>query len=240
MSSELISVNNNTRWETALVDGNLDKLTAGERLQLVQRLCATTGLALEGQPFQYLRLSGKLVLYARRDATDQLRRIHGVSVVITARETLGDVFIVTAKAVMPDGRTDESTGAVSIGGLKGDAAANSYMKAETKAKRRVTLSICGLGMLDESEAETIPGAERFVEPEQISGPAVSMPTTADLTRMAGMCAAAGKTTAQMKAEILGKYGAKSSKELTSQQVAEIVAECQVISSMAHNPAGVIQ
>ena len=32
------------------------------------------------------------------------------------------------------------------------------MKAETKAKRRVTLSICGLGMLDETEVETIPGA----------------------------------------------------------------------------------
>lgn len=238
MSSELVPVDNNTRWETALVDGNLDKLTAGERLQLVQRLCATTGLALEGQPFQYLRLSGKLVLYARRDATDQLRRIHGVSVLITARETLGDVYIVTAKAVMPDGRTDESTGAVSIGGLKGDAAANSYMKAETKAKRRVTLSICGLGMLDESEVETIPGAERFVEPEQISGPV--MPTTAELTRMAGMCAAAGKTTAQMKAEILAKYGAKSSKELTSQQVAEIVADCQAIAALAHNPAGAIQ
>jgi hypothetical protein len=32
------------------------------------------------------------------------------------------------------------------------------MKTVTKAKRRVTLSILGLGMLDESEAETIPGA----------------------------------------------------------------------------------
>jgi phage tail sheath protein FI len=30
------------------------------------------------------------------------------------------------------------------------------MKAETKAKRRVTLSICGLNMLDESEVESIP------------------------------------------------------------------------------------
>jgi hypothetical protein len=30
------------------------------------------------------------------------------------------------------------------------------MKAETKAKRRVTLSICGLGLLDETEVETVP------------------------------------------------------------------------------------
>ena len=33
---------------------------------------------------------------------------------------------------------------------------NALMKAVTKAKRRVTLSICGLGMLDETEVETIP------------------------------------------------------------------------------------
>ena len=33
------------------------------------------------------------------------------------------------------------------------------MKAVTKAKRRVTLSICGLGMLDETEVESIPGAK---------------------------------------------------------------------------------
>lgn len=32
------------------------------------------------------------------------------------------------------------------------------MKAETKAKRRVTLSICGLGMFDESEMESVPSS----------------------------------------------------------------------------------
>ena len=32
------------------------------------------------------------------------------------------------------------------------------MKAITKAKRRTILSACGLGMLDETEADTIPGA----------------------------------------------------------------------------------
>jgi len=59
---------------------------------------------------------------------------------------------------MPDGRSDESIGAVALGSLKGEAYANAIMKAETKAKRRVTLSVCGLGMLDENEVETIPDA----------------------------------------------------------------------------------
>jgi hypothetical protein len=33
------------------------------------------------------------------------------------------------------------------------------LKAVTKAKRRVTLSICGLGFLDETEVDSIPGAK---------------------------------------------------------------------------------
>lgn len=67
-------------------------------------------------------------------------------------------MVVTARAQTIDGRDDESTGAVSIQGLKGEALANAIMKSETKAKRRVTLSICGLSGLDESEIDSIPGA----------------------------------------------------------------------------------
>src|SRR5439155_4115860 len=37
------------------------------------------------------------------------------------------------------------------------------MKAETKAKRRLTLSLCGLGMLDESEVEVPPTAVTATE-----------------------------------------------------------------------------
>ena len=36
---------------------------------------------------------------------------------------------------------------------------NAKLKAITKAKRRVTLSICGLGFLDETEIDTIPSAQ---------------------------------------------------------------------------------
>ncbi len=39
--------------------------------------------------------------------------------------------------------------------MTADDLANAMMKAETKAKRRVTLSICGLGMLDETEMATV-------------------------------------------------------------------------------------
>ena len=38
------------------------------------------------------------------------------------------------------------------------------MKAETKAKRRATLSICGLSLLDETEIEDIPAAAKRPNP----------------------------------------------------------------------------
>jgi hypothetical protein len=61
--------------------------------------------------------------------------------------------------------------------LKGDALANALMKAETKAKRRVTLSIAGLGWLDETELETIPQVRPVTAPAVESGE--NMHPTAD-------------------------------------------------------------
>jgi hypothetical protein len=65
-----------------------------------------------------------------------------------------DIYTVTARAEDMTGRTDESCGVVSLKGLMGEARSNKIMCAETKAKRRVTLSICGLGWLDETEVES--------------------------------------------------------------------------------------
>ena len=145
--------------EAALMEGDLAKLSAAQRGAYYHSVCQSLGLNPLTQPFAYIRLNGKLTLYARRDATDQIRAIHKVSVQIVSRERQEDVYIVTAHASLPDGRTDESIGAVPIKGLAGDNLANALMKAETKAKRRVTLSIVGLGWLDENEVMTVPGAQ---------------------------------------------------------------------------------
>jgi hypothetical protein len=87
-----------------------------------------------------------------------LRRLHGISIAITGRERLQDLYVVTARAKGRTGREDESIGAVALGTLCGNALANALMKCE-KAKRRVTPSIAGLGWLDETELATIPGVQ---------------------------------------------------------------------------------
>ena len=157
--------------EKVTIGGDLSPLTTEERVEYYAKVCESLGLNALTKPFDYIKLSGKLVLYVTRGATDQLRKINQVSVTITDRQDIGGVYVVTANATTPDGRTDESTGAVSVENLRGDALCNALMKAETKAKRRVTLSICGLGWLDETETETIPGRETHpdaqVRPQRI-------------------------------------------------------------------------
>lgn len=161
--------------EQVLINGDLSKLQPPQRLAYYKSVCDSLGLNPLTKPFDYIVLNGKLTLYAKRDATDQLRKIHNVSVVISGRERVEDVYIVTARASMPDGRTDESTGCVSVLNLKGDAMANALMKAETKSKRRVTLSIVGLGWLDETEIETIPDARPKIVDTQ-TGEVIDAPT----------------------------------------------------------------
>jgi hypothetical protein len=145
--------------EKVVALGDLSKLTPSERLTYYARTCESVGLNPLTRPFEFISLQGKLTLYARKDCTDQLRRVHKVSLVIKERILADGVFTVHVGATAGDGRVDEDIGVVPIGAdLKGEARANAMMKALTKAKRRATLSICGLGWLDESEIESIPDA----------------------------------------------------------------------------------
>lgn len=156
--NDIVTQSSATALESVLIGGDLSKLSVPDRVMYYKKVCESVGLNPLTKPFEYITLNNKLTLYARRDATDQLRQIHKVSINIVERELVEDCYVVTARATTSI-RQDESIGAVNIAGLKGDARANAMMKAETKAKRRVTLSICGLGMLDETEVETIPGAQ---------------------------------------------------------------------------------
>jgi len=172
-----------------LLGGDLAQLTSQQKISYYRSVCDSLGLNPLTKPFEYIRLSGREVLYATRNCTDQLRHAHRISVTITAREIVEDCYVVTARAAFPDGRHDESIGAVPIAGLKGESRSNAMMKAETKSKRRVTLSLVGLSTLDESEVDSIPGAQVVTSPDipplthsltpspgpVVAGPAASVP-----------------------------------------------------------------
>jgi len=158
--------------ERALISGDLSGLSESQRLEYYRAVCESLGLNPLTRPFEYLRLNGRLVLYATRAAADQLRSIHGISILDAQIERQDDLITVTVRGRNRDGREDVEVGVVSVAGLRGEALANAQMKALTKAKRRLTLSLAGLGWLDETEAETIPGAQRVSEPQIAPAPEV--------------------------------------------------------------------
>ena len=158
--------------ERALVSGDLAGLNESQRLEYYRAVCESLGLNPLTRPFEYLRLNGRLVLYATRAAADQLRAIHGISILDVRIEQKDDLVIVTVRGRTRDGREDVEVGAVSVAGLRGDAMANAQMKALTKAKRRLTLSLAGLGWLDETETDSVPGAQRVSEQQLALAPEV--------------------------------------------------------------------
>src|SRR4051812_40874007 len=95
-------------FQRVLVDGDLRRFSPEQRVAYYQSVCESVGLNPLTRPLEYLELNGRLTLYAKRDATDQLRYKHHVSIEIVDRLTQEDVYIVRARATMPDGRTDES------------------------------------------------------------------------------------------------------------------------------------
>ena len=145
--------------EQVVMQGDLSRLSAEQRVTYYRKVCESAGLNPFTNPFAYILLNGKLTLYAKKDCTEQLRKIHGVSIEELDDKLIDDIYVVTAKARDKHGRVDQAKGAVVLGHLKGEARANAIMKCETKAKRRVTLSICGMGWTDESEIDSIPNAQ---------------------------------------------------------------------------------
>lgn len=146
--------------ESIVTKGDLSGLNQVQKVQYYNYRCKQIGLDPSAKPFDLLNLSGKQVLYANAGATQQLCNIHRLSTQITGKERVDDIYIVSVRVTGADGRVSENQGAVSIGGLKGDGLANAVLKATTKAIRRSVLAHCGLGMLDETEVETIPNAHR--------------------------------------------------------------------------------
>jgi hypothetical protein len=185
--------------------GNLNLLTPDQKRGYYIQLCRSLGLNPMTRPFQFIELNGKLVPYAAKDATDQLRRLYKVSlrIVDRSKDISGDTYDVQVEAKTYDGRVDFATGSVSLFKedktgivkkegkpvrLQGSEIANAIMKAETKAKRRATLSICGLGMMDESEMETVRGAKPVTWDTvmgETSGVRISVAQAREIRELAG-------------------------------------------------------
>ncbi len=146
-------IDNGAILEKVMLGTDLSSLSPIEKVTHIKNICESLGLNAVTTPIKLMKFNGKEIPYFAKEATEQLRVLRKISIKIVDTKIIDDLYIVVAEASCPDGRVDSATGAISIQGLKGEAKANAIMKAETKAKRRVTLSICGLGFNDESEMD---------------------------------------------------------------------------------------
>lgn len=147
--------------ENLVLSGDINKLSPMERISYHNKLCQSLGMNPMTKPFQVINMKGKEVLYATKAATDQLRKINGITITKMEPTITPDEAMFIAYGMDHTGRQDSATGVVTLTGKKGDDRANAIMKAETKAKRRLTLSLSGLGILDESEVSSIQGAKTY-------------------------------------------------------------------------------
>ncbi len=146
-------------------EGDLATLTPSQRAALYKRVCERLGLDPTTYPLQYLWVRAsdggeRLILYLNKDGAAQLRKVHKVSTRLVDHRYIPEVgtYVAVVEASTPDGRVEVETGAVSVrGGNPGDVA-NALMHAITKAKRRATIAIVGVGFLDETEVLSIPDA----------------------------------------------------------------------------------
>lgn len=170
-----IATNSNQQIEKIVsqiaLTGNLAGLSVMDKMTYYGEYCKRIGLDPVTLPFKLISLQGKEVLYCDRGGCAQLNRLHRVSHQIISRGHINDIYMVTVRATLPDGRYTDSIGVVTIGKLVGDNLSNAIMKAETKAKRRATLDLLGLGVLSEDEIGTIKDAVRIPlpgEPEPVN------------------------------------------------------------------------
>jgi hypothetical protein len=204
MSQELQVRTEFNEIEKVLVTGDLKSLTPEQRTSYYQQVCSSLGLNPLTKPFDYLVLNNKLVLYANRNAAEQLRRVYGVSITDLRHQVSDGIVTYIVKGRDGQGREDVSSASVVIGGLKGEALANAYMKAETKAKRRLTLSMCGLGMLDETEVESIPGAQKVRDEAIPAAAAIEAPKVQSGTPFGALVGNAAKESGIQLAVFIGR------------------------------------
>ena len=98
--------------ERVIAAGDLKLLKADERNSYYLAICRSLGFNPLTRPLEYITLSGKLVLYARKDCTEQLRKLHCVSIHKLETQERDGVFEAMAYAKTKD-REDVDFGAVS-------------------------------------------------------------------------------------------------------------------------------
>jgi hypothetical protein len=135
--------------------GDLSQLTGEQRKALYKRTCDSLGINSLTRPFEWVEFydpetkGKKLVLYPRAACADQLAYQHRIRVEVLEEKIVGTLFKVEMRGHLPNGRTETNVAYLDLTDrdgkpLRGQRLGNAYMKARTKAKRRLVFGMVGM------------------------------------------------------------------------------------------------
>ena len=139
---------------------DLSSLSPSKRQEVYNEVCRKMGLSPYSFPLDFIKGKGNsITLMINEIGTSQLRFNHNISTAVKSTELIpyedkfndpdrGEVIVTRHLAVVTviatyGGRSEEATGAVEAYGAMVRSIA--LKKAETQARRRATLAICGNG-----------------------------------------------------------------------------------------------
>ena len=137
----------------AQLHSDWSKVTEDDKLRYAISICKALDIPTPLNPFKFINMKGKTVLYATKEAAELIAERNKISVNVVNKylDKEQNIYVVEVRALMPHGRTFDNFAALSVAGLSGEARANAMMKTMSKAIRRVVFAAVGLSVMDEAE-----------------------------------------------------------------------------------------
>lgn len=163
----------------------LDGLTEQQKKEYYEQVCEHFGLPANLNLLEYIYMDSgdgarKLVLWAKKGATDIWRDRHNISVKSLVKDE-GDGYVMfTATGENEKGRQEMAVGAAETKGKSGKALSDAVMTSQTRAVRRMTLQFVGGGFLDETEvrAESVTTQMTSIPSAAVVAQPAVLPTSA--------------------------------------------------------------
>jgi hypothetical protein len=218
-----------------VIKGDTSKLSLEQKTQYYNAVCQSVGLNPATRPFQFLNFNGKETLYPDKSCAEQMRNLKGVSLSGPKFTFEGTMVICEITATMRNGRTDTDLGIVDTAGKeKSFSRGDAMLKAVTKAKRRVTFSITGLGFLNEVSDAVDEGKPLLLEDislSQLHG--VEYLKADDFNTLTELAKAAELDPKALTLYLMSKYPGRGRSEIPADDFDKIAADFSNEKVVAH-------
>lgn len=216
--------------EKVIAGGDLSGLKPHERIRFYEQTCKSLGVNPFTRPLVYIKLNGSLTLYASSRCTQQIAMARGISFDVSDPKIENGLITCHVVAKDPQGRSDSDIGAIECpAGIKPYELANLMKKVVTQAKRRVILSMFGLGWASGEEqrdsGDPEPEEPQYVnaEPEEIEPIPLSMTSEEMREHILKAADSAGIPSDVLRSNLKDRWGIRYPSDLDSQKYNEILS-----------------